>query len=165
MQQLNEQLLMIDTSHTTSESEESKDVHTLKTLHSMPVTSAAGQAINPLPGIMTRTVSETVEPSGVPPEPVISKINADFRLGKFSLTLLYDHVERNGIEILIKEFGINFQKYDDHHGKAPYAHELHARNELFGIYSIEANKAKVAILEQIEPPLAPQDDEEAKEQS
>ena len=43
----------------------------------------------------------------------MSQINADFRLGKFSLTLLYDHVERKGIQILMQEFGINFKKYEN----------------------------------------------------
>ena len=82
-----------------------------------------------------------------PSEIAISKIDADFRLGKFSLTLLYDHVERDGIEICMREFAINFKKYDSDQVRSRFAHELHARNETFGIYSVSANKAKVAILE------------------
>lgn len=49
----------------------------------------------------------------------------------------------------MKEFGINFKKYDSAHEKCPFAYELRACNELFGIYSIDAAKQKVAILEQI----------------
>ena len=78
---------------------------------------------------------------------VESKLNADFRLGKFSLTLFYDHVERNGIQILMQEFGLKFKKYDKEQAKCPYAHELYANNEAFGIYSVYSNKEKVAILE------------------
>jgi hypothetical protein len=40
----------------------------------------------------------------------------------------------------MKEFGINFKKYENSLGKCPYAHELHARNELFGIYSVDSSK-------------------------
>lgn len=77
-------------------------------------------------------------------------IDADFRLGTFTLTLLYDHVERNGIQIQMTEFGINFKKYDNEKGRNPFAHELHARNKLFRISSINSNKKADVILEQIE---------------
>lgn len=51
----------------------------------------------------------------------------------------------------MKEFGIHFKKYDSAQAKCPFAYELRAYNELFGIYSIDAAaaKPKVAILEQI----------------
>lgn len=49
----------------------------------------------------------------------------------------------------MQEFGIKFKKYDSEDARCPYAHELHAHNELFGIYSVNAKKDKVAILEQI----------------
>ena len=80
-------------------------------------------------------------------EPIKSKIDADFRLRTFSLTLLYDHVERSGIQILMKEFCILFKKYDNEQLNCQIAHELHATHELFGIYSVDSNKYKVAILE------------------
>ena len=91
--------------------------------------------------------------------------SADFRLGKFSLTLLYDHVERNGIQILVQEFEISAKKYPDG-ARSPFAHELRARNELFGIYSVDPAKDRVAILEQIKAPSSPAESlgkEETKE--
>ena len=91
--------------------------------------------------------------------------SADFRLGKFSLTLLYDHVERNGIQILVQEFEISAKKYPDG-ARFPFAHELYARNELFGIYSVDPEKDRVAILEQIDTPSSPIEspvEEETKE--
>ena len=94
-----------------------------------------------------------------------SMFSADFRLGKFSLTLLYDHVERNGIQILVREFEISAKKYPGG-AKFPFAHELYARNELFGIYSVDPTKDRVAILEQISAPSGPTEslgEEETKE--
>ena len=41
-----------------------------------------------------------------------SYINADFRLGKFCLTLVYNSTDRQGITIFSSELSISFQKYD-----------------------------------------------------
>ena len=94
-----------------------------------------------------------------PAATAMSKIEADFRLGQFSLTLLYDHVERQGIQVAMREFCILFKKFDCDKAQSPIAHELHARNELFGIFSVNSSKEKVAILEQID---APNKQEESK---
>ena len=48
------------------------------------------------------------------------------------------------------EFGINFKKYDNEKGRFPFVYELHARNELFGIYSVNSNKDRAVIIEQID---------------
>ena len=52
----------------------------------------------------------------------------------------------------MQEFCINFKKFDSQQARCLIAHELRARNELFGIYSIDANDNSVAILEQYNAP-------------
>lgn len=49
----------------------------------------------------------------------------------------------------MQDFGVDFKKYESDHAACPYAHKLQARNKLFGIYSVEASKEPVAIVEQI----------------
>ena len=62
------------------------------------------------------------------------------------------------------EFGINFIKYDQEKGSHPHAHELRARNKLFRISSINANRISDVILEQIEKENL-QDQEESKQET
>ena len=55
-------------------------------------------------------------------------VNANFRLGAFTFTLLYDHVERKGIQIGIKEFTIDFKKFDKNNPNNSFDYKLIAVN-------------------------------------
>ena len=78
-------------------------------------------------------------------------LNADFRLGAFTFTLLYDHVERKGIQISIKVFTIEFKKFDKNNERNPFDYKMVALNKDFGIYSVSQDMENpVALLERIE---------------
>ena len=74
----------------------------------------------------------------------------DFRLGAFTFTLLYDHIERKGIQFAIKEFTIEFKKYDKNNPNCPLDYKLKAVNQDFGIYSVSNDNEPVALYEKIE---------------
>ena len=77
-------------------------------------------------------------------------LTTDFRLGSFKLTLLYDHVERKGIQIGFKEFTTELRKYDKNNPNCPYDYNVVAINQDFGVYSVSKDSEPVALYERQE---------------
>lgn len=72
-------------------------------------------------------------------------VNADFRLGKFQLQLVYNSTDRQGIQMLSSELLINLKKFDQNNSNNPYSFKVCCQNTDFNIHSLGGDKEDVIV--------------------
>ena len=60
-------------------------------------------------------------------------IEANFRLRRFSVSLVNSSDHNEGLELFSRDFTIEFKKYDSNSDSTPHVFKVTAKNEEFGV--------------------------------
>lgn len=93
--------------------------------------------------------AKLVKQKSIKPQEVKPYITSDFQLAQFSLTLVYNSTDKQGIYIHSNQLAISFQKFDTKYNSHPNAYQLSCQNKDFGVYSIGQDLKDTAIIEKL----------------